>query len=160
MARLPLLAGLDAVTIAQAIHLLDRPPLFQSLAARMSPPCPDRGRRERKSALAPGPAVVSGAQGVPGELVRYRAALGVRDRTRRAGPAYRAELAAAGFGTATEVRSTTRRPTRSPDSGQRALGPLAGSLPTDPAFEAGLRDALGPGPFEEDVRVSILVAGR
>ncbi len=39
-----------------------------------------------------------------------------------------------------------------------ALSP--GSLPTDPAFEAGLREAVGPGPFEEDVRVAILVAGR
>jgi len=39
-----------------------------------------------------------------------------------------------------------------------ALSPA--SVPTDPAFEAGLREAIGPGPFEEDVRVAILVAGR
>jgi len=31
-------------------------------------------------------------------------------------------------------------------------------VPTDPDLEAGLREALGPGPFEEDVRVAILVA--
>jgi hypothetical protein len=35
-----------------------------------------------------------------------------------------------------------------------------GSLPADQAFEAGLRDALGPGPFEEDVRVAILAGSR
>jgi len=46
--------------------------------------------------------------------------------------------------------------TRAPRRRRSALSP--GSVPTDPDFEAGLREALGPGPFEEDVRVAILVA--
>ena len=45
VARLPPLAGLDAVTIAQAIHLLDRSPLFQTLAERMSPRAGSRSSR-------------------------------------------------------------------------------------------------------------------
>jgi len=49
--------------------------------------------------------------------------------------------------------------TRAPWRRRSALSP--GSVPTDPTdpdLEAGLREALGPGPFEEDVRVAILVA--
>ena len=74
---------------------------------------------------------------------------------------YQAELAAAGFGTATEVTLDyweTHTFAGVVGNVRSALSP--GSLPTDPAFEAGLRDALGPGPFEEDVRVAILVAAR
>ncbi|HEY6743478.1 MAG TPA: hypothetical protein VI110_14050, partial [Lapillicoccus sp.] len=74
---------------------------------------------------------------------------------------YRAELAEAGLRTATEVvldYQEVHSFERIVGNVYSALSP--GSLPTDPTFEAGLRDALGPGPFDEDVRVAILVASR
>jgi SAM-dependent methyltransferase len=158
--RLPLLAGLDVVTIAQAIHLLDRPPLFDALAARMTP-------RARIAIIANGSPLwlrdLPWSRALNAYLGSWfgtepRSACGTdtdsRDR-------YRAELAAAGFGMATEVTLDYREThTLAGMVGNvhSALSP--GSLPGDPAFEVGLRDALGPGPFEEDVRVAILVATR
>jgi SAM-dependent methyltransferase len=158
--RLPLLAGLDAVTIAQAIHLLDRRPLFEALAARMSP-------RARIAIIANGSPMwlrdLPWSRALNAYLTGWlgtapRSACGT-DAWSRAG--YRAELAAAGFPTATEVfvdYTETHPYERIRGNVYSALSPDA--VPTDPAFEAGLRDALGPGPFEEDVRVAILVAGR
>jgi SAM-dependent methyltransferase len=158
--RLPLLAGLDAVTIAQAIHLVDRVPLFEALAARMSP----------------GGRIAIIANGGPMWLrdLPWSRALndyigtwfGTAPRSHcgtdshsRAG--YRTELATAGFRTAREVvadYSETHSFERIVGNVYSAVSP--GSLPVGADFEAGLRDALGPGPFEEDVRVAILVAGR
>jgi hypothetical protein len=158
--RLPLLAGLDAVTIAQAIHLLDRPPLFESLAAGMT-------SRGRVAIIANGSPLwlrdLPWSRALNGYLGTWfgaapRSACGTDADSRGR---YRAELAAAGFRTATEV-SFDYRETHTlagiVGNVHSALSP--GSLPTDPAFEAGLREALGPGPFEEDVRVAILVAAR
>lgn len=160
VARLPLLAGLDAVTIAQAIHLLDRRPLFEALAATMSP-------RGRIAIIANGSPMWlrdlpwSGA--LNAHLASWlgtapRSACGT-DAASRAG--YRAELTTAGFPTVTEVvldYTETHPYERILGNVYSALSP--GAVPTDPAFDAGLRDALGPGPFDEDVRVAILVAGR
>jgi len=158
--RLPLLAGLDAVTIAQAIHLLDRPALFESLASRMT-------SRARVAIVANGSPLWLRELPWSRALNTYlgtwfgtapRSACGTDAESRRG---YRAELAAAGFRTATEVTLGYREiHTFAGIVGNvhSALSP--GLLPTDPAFEAGLREALGPGPFEEDVRVAILVAAR
>lgn len=158
--RLPLLAGLDAVTIAQAIHLLDRPPLFESLATRMP-------RRARIAIVANGSPLwlrdLPWSRALNAYLGSWlgtapRSACGTDAESRGR---YQAELAAAGFRTATEVAFDYREThtiAGMVGNVQSALSP--GSLPTDLAFEAGLRDALGPGPFEEDVRVAILVAGR
>jgi SAM-dependent methyltransferase len=158
--RLPLLGGLDAVTIAQAIHLLDRPSLFEAFAHRMSP-------RARIAVIANGSPMwlhdLPWSRALNAYLGSWfgtapRSACGT-DTESRAG--FRAELAAAGFGTATDVTldyTETHPIERIVGNVYSALSP--GSVPTDPAFEAGLREALGPGPFEEDVRVSILVAGR
>jgi SAM-dependent methyltransferase len=158
--RLPLLAGLDAVTIAQAVHLLDRPPLFRALAVRMSP-------RGRIAIIANGSPLwlrdVPWSRTLKAYLedwygITLGSACGT-DAASRAG--LRAELAAAGFGTATETHLdyTETHPV------ERIIGNVYSAsspdrLPTDPRFETGLREALGPGPFEEDVRVSILVARR
>ena len=159
--RLPLLADLDAVTIAQAIHLLDRMPLFEALADLMSLSCPNRDRRERKPAVAARPAVVPGAQrDTSGRGWAPRPAQPAA-RTRRAASATGPSWPPPAFRTGSEVALDYREThTFAGIVGNvhSALSP--GSLPTDPAFEAGLRDALGPGPFEEDVRVTILVTGR
>jgi SAM-dependent methyltransferase len=158
--RLPLLAGIDAVTIAQAIHLLDRPPLFGALAERMSP-------RGRIAIIANGSpiwlreldwsralkAYLEGWLGTP-----LRSACG-SDPAARA--EFRAELAAAGFGDAVEVRHSyteTHSFERIAGNVYSALSPA--QLPAGPGFEDGLRAAIGSGPFEEDVTVSILVARR
>jgi SAM-dependent methyltransferase len=158
--RLPLLTGLDAVTIAQSIHLLDRPPLFRALAARMS-------RRGRVAVIANGSpmwlrdldwsralkAYLEGWLGKP-----LRSACGT-DAASRAG--FRSELATAGFPDSTEVAADyteTHTFDRIAGNVRSALSP--DRLPAGPDFEAGLREAIGPGPFPEDVRVSILVAGR
>jgi SAM-dependent methyltransferase len=158
--RLPLLAGLDAVTIAQAIHLLDRPLLFEALAARMSP-------RARIAIIANGSPMwlrdLPWSRALNSYLTNWlgrapRSTCGT-DAASRAG--FRTELAAAGFRTATEVffdYTETHPYERIAGNVRSALSP--GALPADPAFDAGLRDALGPGPFEEDVRVAILVVGR
>jgi SAM-dependent methyltransferase len=158
--RLPLLAGLDAVTVAQAIHLLDRMPLFEALATRMS-------TRARIAIVANGSPLwlrdLPWSRALNAYLGRWfgtapSSACGTDAESR---DRYRTELASAGFRTATEV-ALDYRETHTFDgivgNVRSALSP--GSLPTDPAFEAGLRDALGPGPFEEDVRVAILVAAR
>jgi SAM-dependent methyltransferase len=158
--RLPLLAGLDAVTIAQAIHLLDRPPLFRALAEHLSP----RGRiaviaNGSPLWLQPAPwsralrAYLEDWLGTP-----VRATCGT-DPVSRAG--FRAELAAAGFPAAVEASLTYREThpfARVAGNVYSALSPS--QLPAGPSFEEGLRAALGPGPFEEDVTVSILVAAR
>jgi SAM-dependent methyltransferase len=158
--RLPLLADLDAVTIAQAIHLLDRPRLFDALSARMTP-------RARIAIVANGSPMwlrdLPWSRALNAYLTSWfgtepRSACGTDPASRAA---YRTELAAAGFRTATEVfhdYTETHPYERILGNVRSALSPDA--VPTDPAFEAGLRDALGPGPFEEDVRVAILVAGR
>jgi SAM-dependent methyltransferase len=160
VARLPLLAGLDAVTIAQAVHLLDRPLLFRALAGRMS-------ARARVALVANGSPLwlrdLPWSRSLKAYLedwygVTLRSACGT-DADSRAG--FRSELAAAGFGTATEVHLDHVET----HSVERIIGNVYSAsspdqLPADPRFEAGLRDALGAGPFEEDVRVSILVARR
>jgi SAM-dependent methyltransferase len=158
--RLPLLADLDAVTIAQAIHLLDRMPLFEALAGLMTP-------RARIAIVANGSPLwlrdLPWSRALNAYLATWlgtapRSACGTDAKSRER---YRAELAAAGFRTASEVALDYREThTFAGIVGNvhSALSPR--SLPTDPAFEAGLRDALGPGPFEEDVRVAILVTGR
>jgi len=158
--RLPMLAGLDAVTIAQAIHLLDRVPLFESLAARMTP-------RARVAIIANGSPLW--LRDLPWSRV-LNAYLGSWFGTAPASACgtdaasrgrYRAELAAAGFRTATEVSFDYREThTVAGIVGNVCSALSPGSLPTDPAFEAGLREAIGPGPFQEDVRVAILVAAR
>jgi SAM-dependent methyltransferase len=160
VARLPLLADLDAVTIAQAIHLLDRMPLFEALAARMSP-------RARIAIVANGSPMwlrdLPWSRALNAYLGSWfgaapRSACGTDAESR---DRYRADLAAAGFRTATQVALDYREThTFAGIVGNvySALSP--GSLPIDPAFEAGLRVALGPGPFEEDVRVAILVVAR
>ena len=158
--RLPLLADLDAVTIAQAIHLLDRMPLFEALADLMT-------SRARIAIVANGSPLwlrdLPWSRALNAYLGTWlgtapRSACGTDAKSRER---YRAELAAAGFRTGSEVALDYREThTFAGIVGNvhSALSP--GSLPTDPAFEAGLRDALGPGPFEEDVRVTILVTGR
>jgi SAM-dependent methyltransferase len=160
VARLPLLTGLDAVTIAQAIHLLDRRPLFESLASRMT-------ARARVAIVANGSPLwlrdLPWSQALNAYLGSWfgaapRSACGTDAESRGR---YRAELAAAGFRTASEVSFDYREThtfARIVGNVHSALSP--GSLPADQAFEAGLRDALGPGPFEEDVRVAILVGSR
>jgi SAM-dependent methyltransferase len=160
VARLPVLDGLDAVTIAQAIHLLDRRPLFEALAARMSP-------RARIAIIANGSPLwlrdLAWSRTLNAYLGRWfgtapRSACGTDAESR---DGYCSELTAAGFRTAIEV-TLDYRDTHTlagiVGNVHSALSP--DSLPTDSAFEAGLLDALGPGPFEEDVRVAILVAAR
>jgi SAM-dependent methyltransferase len=158
--RLPLLADVDAVTVAQAIHLIDRIPLFEALATRMTP-------RARLAIIANGSPLwlrdLPWSQALNAYLVSWlghelRSACGT-DPASRAG--YREELAGAGFRTAKEVTIDYRET----HSFERIVGNVysalsPGSLPTDPTFEAGLRDALGPGPFDEEVRVAILVVSR
>lgn len=158
--RLPLLAGLDAVTIAQAIHLLDRPPLFRALAERLGP-------RGRVAVITNGSplwlldldwsrslrAYLSDWLGMP-----LRSTCGT-DPASRAG--FRAELAAAGFPSVVEVSlryQETHSFARIAGNVYSALSPS--QLPAGPSFEDGLRAALGPGPFAEKVTVSILVAAR
>ena len=156
--RLPLLAGLDAVTIAQAVHLLDRVPLFESLAVRMTP-------RARIAIIANGSPLwlrdLPWSRALNAYLESWfgtapRSGCGTDAESRER---YRSELVAAGFRTVTEATFDYREThTVAGIAGnvRSALSP--GSVPTDPDFEAGLREALGPGPFEEDVRVAILVA--
>jgi SAM-dependent methyltransferase len=160
VARLPLLAGLDAVTIAQAIHLLDRPPLFRALAGRLSP-------RGRVAVIANGSPMwlreLDWSRALRAYLETWlgapvRSTCGT-DPVSRAG--FRTELAAAGFPSAVEVSLSYREShsfARVAGNVRSALSPS--QLPAGPEFEDGLRAALGPGPFAEDVTVSILVAGR
>lgn len=160
VARLPLLAGLDAVTIAQAIHLLDRPPLFRALAARMSP-------RGRVAVIANGSPIwlreLDWSRALKAYLEEWlgapvRSACGT-DPASRAG--FRAELASAGFPSVVEVSLDYREThsfARIAGNVYSALSPS--QLPAGPGFEDGLWAAIGPGPFPEDVTVSILVAGR
>lgn len=162
--RLPLLAGLDAVTIATAVHLLDRPALFAALAATMTP-------RGRVAVVANGGPLWLGDTGWSRALRAYLSSwLGVpigatcgTDAAARA--AYRAELAAAGFPTATEAvydHAETHSLERVAGNVYSALSPA--QLPTGPdrtAFEDGLAAALaGHEPFTEEVRVAVLVAAR
>lgn len=158
--RLPLLAGLDAVTIAQAIHLVDGPPLFRALAGLMS-------ARGRIAVIANGDPLWLHSSPWSRSLRAYledwlgvpiRSTCGT-DPVSRAG--YRSALAAAGFPDAVDVSLTypeTHSFGRIVGNVHSALSPS--QLPAGPAFEDGLRTALGPGPFEEDVTVSILVAAR
>ena len=162
--RLPVLAGLDPVTIATAIHLLDRKALFAALAATMTV-------RGRVAVIANGTPMWLGDTGWSRALRTYLSGwLGVplvsacgTDAAARA--AYRDELASAGFTAATEVHATyaeTHPLERIAGNVYSALSPA--QLPTGAAragFEAGLRAALaGLGPYTEDVRVSMLVAAR
>lgn len=81
------------------------------------------------------------------------------DPLSRAG--FRSALAAAGFPDAVEVSLTypeTHSFARIVGNVHSALSPS--QLPSGPAFADGLRAALGPGPFQEDVTVSILLAAR
>jgi ubiquinone/menaquinone biosynthesis C-methylase UbiE len=158
--RLPLLTGVDAVTIAQAIHLLDRPRLFPALASVLSA----RGRvaviaNGSPLWLQPSPwsrslqAYLSSWLGAP-----VRSTCGT-DPVARA--EFRSSLAAAGFPSAVEVSLSYQEShsfERIAGNVYSALSPS--QLPVGPSFEDGLRAALGPGPFEEDVTVSILVAAR
>jgi SAM-dependent methyltransferase len=158
--RLPLLAGVDAVTIAQAIHLIDGPRLFRALASVLSP----RGRvaviaNGSPMWLQPSPwsrslrAYLSSWLGQP-----QRSTCGT-DPSSRAG--FRAALSDAGFPNSVEVSLSyqeTHSFERIAGNVYSALSPA--QLPAGPSFEDGLRAALGPGPFEEDVTVSILVAAR
>jgi SAM-dependent methyltransferase len=160
--RLPLLRGLDAVTIATAVHLLDRPALFAALAATMSA----RGRVAVVTNggplwLADVPwsralnAYLSGWLGVP--LTRTCGT----DPAARAG--HRAELAAAGFPAAVEVRSAYEEEwTVEGIAGNVCSALSPGQLPADRAgFEAGLRAALAPhAPYRLGVEVVALVAAR
>lgn len=158
--RLPLLAGLDAVTIAQAIHLLDRSRLFPALAQRLGP-------RGRVAVIANGSpqwlqsstwsralrAYLESWSGSP-----LRSTCGTDPASRAE---FRSSLASAGFPSAVEVSLTypeTHTVERIAGNVYSALSPA--QLPVGPSFEDGLRAALGPGPFEEDVTVSILVAAR
>lgn len=162
--RLPLLAGLDAVTIATAIHLLDRPALFAALTATMSP-------RGRVAVVANGGplwlgdtdwsralrAYLSSWLGVP-----VGSACGTEPAARAA---YRAELAAAGFPSVSEVSCDhveLYSLERIAGKVYSALSPAQLPHGADRvAFEDGLPTALaGLGPFVEDVRVAILVARR
>jgi SAM-dependent methyltransferase len=160
VARLPMLTGLDAVTVAQAIHLVDRPALFAWLAGRLSP-------RGRVAILANGSplwlrdlpwsralkACLEDWLGTP-----LRSACGTDPDSRAA---FRVELAAVGFPTATEVSwDYTETHTLAGILGNIRSASSPDRMPGGPEFEARLRAALGPGPYEEDVRVSILVAGR
>lgn len=162
--RLPVLAGLDAVTIATAIHLLDRPALFAALAATMT-------ARGRVAVIANGTPLWLGDTDWSRALRAYLSGwLGVSvgsacgtDAAARA--AYRAELAAAGFPAETEVHHSLvdiHSVEGIIGNVYSALSPA--QLPTGAAraeFEAGLRTALaGLAPYTEDVRVSILVAAR
>jgi SAM-dependent methyltransferase len=103
--RLPLLADLDAVTIAQAIHLLDRMPLFEALAGLMTP-------RARIAIVANGSRSGCATCRGPGRSTRTsgrgwaRAPLSVR-HGREEPRALPAELAAAGFA---PVRGRPRLP--------------------------------------------------
>jgi SAM-dependent methyltransferase len=160
--RLPLLHGLDAVTIATAVHLLDRPALFAALAATASP-------RARVAVVTNGTPLWLGDPDWSRALRAYLSSwLGVPlTRTCTTDPAsratVRAELAAAGFPTATEVS----RDHVELHSFERVVGNVYSALspaqlPVGAAraeFEAGLRAAV-PGPYEEDVRVTMLVATR
>jgi SAM-dependent methyltransferase len=160
VSRLPLLADVDAVTIAQAIHLVDRLPLFHALGSAMT-------ARARIAIVANGSPLwlrdLPWSRALKAYLGSWlgtvpRSTCGTDPESRAR---YRSELAAAGFRTATEVildYQETHSFERVVGNVYSALSP--GSMPTDTSFEAGLRDALGPGPFEEDVRVSILVAGQ
>lgn len=158
--RLPLLAGLDAVTIAQAIHLVDRPRLFPALAARMS-------ARGRVAVIANGAplwlreldwsrSLRSYLESWLGTPIRSTCATDPSSRTE-----IRASLASAGFPAAVEVSLSyeeTHSFERIVGNVYSALSPS--QLPAGPAFSDGLREALGPGPYAEDVTVSILVAAR
>jgi SAM-dependent methyltransferase len=158
---LPLLDGLDAVTISQAVHLLDTPRLFGTLATGLS----DRGR---VAVIANGTplwlqdsawsralkAYLEGWLGVP-----LTSPCGTDPASRAH---YRTELAAAGFRRAREIVLTGAEPLPF----ERIAGNMYSALdenqlPGDrAAFEADLRAALPAGPYVEDVRVSILVASR
>lgn len=158
--RLPLLAGLDAVILAQAIHLVDRLRLFRALAERMS-------ARGRVAVIANGSPLWLRELDWSRSLRAYvESWLGTPIRSTCAtDPASRAEirasLASAGFPAAVEVSLSyeeTHSFERIVGNVYSALSPS--QLPAGPEFEDGLREALGPGPYAEDVTVSILVAAR
>jgi SAM-dependent methyltransferase len=160
VARLPLLAGLDAVTIAQAIHLLDRPPLFRALAERMSP-------LGRIAVVANGNPMwlrdLDWSRALKAYLERGWAGRCGRPagRTPPPGPGSGPSWRPPASGTRSRSATTTARPTpfeRIAGNVYSALSPS--QLPDGPGFEDGLREAIGPGPFEEDITVSILVARR
>jgi trans-aconitate methyltransferase len=153
-----LLPGLDAVTIAQAVHLLDRPAIWPALAATLSP-------RGRIAVIANGLPLWMGPS--PWSR-RLRAHLSdwigapltsCCDTDPAARRAVAAELAPH-FPVQREVTySYAETHTAEAIIGNvySALSPA--DLPTDrPAFAAALTAALGPAPYPEHVTVSVLVA--
>jgi SAM-dependent methyltransferase len=159
--RLPLLAGLDAVTISQAIHLMDAPALFGVLARRLS----GRGRVALVANGGPmwlGPAPWARAlraylEGWLGRPLTATCGTSAADRAR-----YRAQLAAAGFGACTVATAGYAEELTAEAIAGNVISALSPArLPADRAgFERELAAALPPGPYVEDVRVSILVARR
>jgi SAM-dependent methyltransferase len=164
---LPLLDGLDAVTISNAIHLLDAPPLFRALSARMS-------GRGRVAVVANGtPLWLQDSPWSRALRAHLEEWLGMPARsscgTDPASPlGYRRDLAAAGFPSIAEVHLDYAEPL----SFERVVGNVYSAMPPErlpsvaerPAFEARLRTALldtePDGTFVEQVRVAILVGGR
>lgn len=161
LAALPLLEDVDAVTISQAVHLMDTARLWPVLASRLS-------GRGRVAVIANGTPLWLQDSSCSRALRAYlehwlgtpAASSCGTDAASRA--RHREELASAGFASAREVVLTGSEPLPF----ERVVGNVYSALDEDrlpadrAAFEAGLRAALPPGPFIEDVGVAILVAAR
>jgi hypothetical protein len=140
------------VTIAQAIHLLDRLPLFEALATRMT-------RRARVAIVANGSPLW--LRDLPWSLalsaylgewfgIAPRSACGTDTESRGR---YRAELATAGFRTATEVTVDYRE--------THTFAAIVGSVTTRSALARGLGAVLphdGHGTYDLDDVPAAVVA--
>lgn len=157
LATLPL-PPVDAVTISQAVHLMDTARLWPTLYARGV---------DRVAVIANGTPLwlqdTASSRALRAFLEDWLGAslTGTCSTDAVARARHQAELAAAGFPTAREVVLTGTEPLPF----ERVVGNVYSALDEDrlpadrPAFEAGLRAAL-PDPFVEDVRIAILVATR
>lgn len=165
LASLPLLDGLDAVTVSNAIHLLDGPRLFEALAGRLS-------GRGRVAVIGNGTPLwlqdSAWSRTLRAHLEDWlgtplRSWCGLDPASRRQ---YRHDLEAAGFATADTHLDYADALSFEQIVGNvySAMSPEQLPVGADRAdFEARLRATLPAGPdsrFAEQVRVSVLVGRR
>lgn len=164
---LPLLEGLDAVTVSNAVHLMDAPALFRTLAVRLS----DRGRVAIVANSTPlwlqdsawSRALREHLEDWLGFPLRSFCGLDPASRRR-----FRQDLEAAGFAATDEVHLDYSDPLSFDQivgNVYSAMSPERLPLATErDDFETRLHSALDAaatgGQFVEDVRVSILVGSR
>lgn len=151
---LPDLSGLDAVTVANAIHLMDAPALIRRLAGRARLAIIANGTPLWRHDTAWSRALRAVLEDWMGTALTSYCGLDPASRA-----SYRAEMEAAGFATDEVHLDYTDSLTADQVIGNVYSAMSPSRLPHGAdrvAFERRLHDALGAGPLTEPVRVAVL----